>query len=324
MTSRPRRIGGIVLLVLAALLVPVAVIATWTSRTVTDTDAFVARVTPVASSPEVQALVEQEMTAQVTQAIDTRVAPKVTGAIDELAAPDLVKGLLRDLAGSLGGAVEARTASIVAKVVEAPEFATAFEEATRTAHKDLVATLDGDATNNGAVVTQGDTVSIRLATVGNAVRAQLVAAGFSFVDRLPTLEASVPIATVEQLETWQGYYQVLKVLVWLGPLLVIAFAAAGAWLVRDLALAGAWFAGAALVALVVTVLGVRAAVSSGAQRLPDPVAADAARAVVATFGDTLVRNATVVGVLLAVGLAVATWFLVQRGRAPQAADEALR
>ena len=209
MTSGPRRIGGIVLLVLAALLVPVAVIATWTARTVTDTDAFVARIVPVASSPEVQALVEQEMTAQVTQAIDTRVAPTVTGAIDELAAPDLVKGLLRDLAGSLGGAVETRTASIVAKVVEAPEFATAFEQATRTAHQDLVATLDGDATNNGAVVTEGDTVSIKLATVGNAVRQELVGAGFSFVDRLPTLEASVPITTVEQLQTWQGYYQLL-------------------------------------------------------------------------------------------------------------------
>jgi hypothetical protein len=126
MTSRPRRIGGIVLLVLAALLVPAAVIATWTARTVTDTDAFVARVAPVASSPEVQALVEQEMTAQVTQAIDSAVAPRVSGAIDQLAAPDLVKGLLRDLAGSLGGAVETRTASIVAKVVEAPEFASAF------------------------------------------------------------------------------------------------------------------------------------------------------------------------------------------------------
>ena len=44
------------LLVLAALLLPVAVIATWTARSVTD--AFVARVTPVASSPEVEALVE--------------------------------------------------------------------------------------------------------------------------------------------------------------------------------------------------------------------------------------------------------------------------
>ncbi len=322
MTSRPRRIVGIVLLVLAALLVPVAVIATWTARTVTDTDAFVARVTPVASSPEVQALVEQEMTAQVTQAIDTRVAPKVTGAIDELAAPDLVKGLLRDLAGSLGGAVETRTASIVAKVVEAPEFATAFEEATRTAHQDLVATLDGDATTNGAVVTQGDTVSIQLATVGNAVRQELVGAGFSFVDRLPTLEASVPITTVEQLNTWKGYYQLLKVLVWLGPLLVIVFAAAGAWLVRDAAVAGLWFTGVALLALVVAVVALRVIVSGATDRLTDPVAADAARAVVSTFTDTLVRNATVAGILLIIGMAVAAYFAARRRLTPEPAAAA--
>jgi hypothetical protein len=319
MTSRPRRIGGIVLLVLAALLVPVAVIATWTARTVTDTDAFVARVTPVASSPQVQALVEQEMTAQVTQAIDSRVAPRVTGAIDELAAPDLVKGLLRDLAGSLGGAVETRTASIVAKVVEAPEFASAFEEATRTAHADLVATLDGDPTTHGAVVTRGDTVSIRLATVGDAVRQELVGAGFSFVDRLPTLEASVPITTVEQLDTWKGYYRLLTVLVWLGPLLVIVFALAGAWLVRDVAVAALWFTGVALLALVAAVVALRVVVSGATDRLADPVAADAARAVVATFTDTLVRNATVVGIVLVIGLAVAAYVAARRRTAPRSA-----
>ena len=312
MTSRPRRIGGIVLLVLAALLVPVAVIATWTARTVTDTDAFVARVAPVASSTEVQALVEQEMTAQVTQAIDSAVAPRVSGAIDQMAAPDLVKGLLRDLAGSLGGAIETRTASIVAKVVEAPEFANAFEEATRTAHAGLVATLDGDTATNGAVVTEGDTVSIKLATVGNAVRAELVAAGFTFVDRLPTLEASIPITTVEQLENWQGYYQLLQVLVWLGPLLVIGFAVAGTWLVRDVAVAGLWFTGAALLALVATIVAVRVAISGATDRLTDPVAADAARAVVSTFGDTLVRNATVVGIVLIIGLAVSAYVAARR------------
>jgi len=42
---------------------------------------------------------------------------------------------------------------------------------------------------------------------------------------------------------------------------------------------------------------------------------------VATLGDTLVRNATVVGILLAAGLAVAAWFLVQRRRAPLVPDE---
>lgn len=315
MTSRPRRVTGIVLLVLAALLVPVAVIATWAARTVTDTDAFVERVTPVASSPEVQALVEQEMTAQVTSAIDARVAPQVSGAIDQMAAPDLVKGLLRDLAGSLGGAVEARTASVVAKVVQAPEFQSAFEQATRTAHADLVATLEGENTG-GAVVTQGDTVSIKLATVGNAVRDELVAAGFTFVDRLPTLDASIPITTVDQLRTWQGYYQLLKVLVWLGPLLVLVLAVAGAWLLRDLALAGVWFAGAALLALVAAVVGLRVVLSGASDRLADPVAAEAARSVVSTVTETLVRNATVVGVVVILLLAVSAYVAARRRLTP--------
>jgi hypothetical protein len=319
MTSRPRRVTGIVLLVLAALLVPVAVIATWTARTITDTDAFVARITPVASSPQVQALVEQEITAQVASALDSKVAPQVSGAIDQMAAPDLVKGLLRDLAGSVGAAVQTQTANIVAKVVEAPEFQSAFEEATRTAHTNLVATLEGEGTA-GAVVTEGDTVSIKVATVGNAVRAELVAAGFSFVDRLPTLEATVPITTVDQLTTWQGYYQLLQVLVWLGPLLVVVLAVAGAWLLRDLAVAGLWFAGAALLALVAVVVGLRVVLSGVSDQLTDPVAAEAARAVVSTVTETLVRNATVVGIVLILLLAVSAFFAARRRLEPEPVD----
>jgi hypothetical protein len=319
MTSRPRRVTGIVLIVLAALLVPVAVIATWTARTITDTDAFVARITPVASSPQVQALVEQEITAQVASALDSKVAPQVSGAIDQMAAPDLVKGLLRDLAGSVGAAVQTQTANIVAKVVEAPEFQSAFEEATRTAHTNLVATLEGEGTA-GAVVTEGDTVSIKVATVGNAVRAELVAAGFSFVDRLPTLEATVPITTVDQLTTWQGYYQLLQVLVWLGPLLVVVLAVAGAWLLRDLAVAGLWFAGAALLALVAVVVGLRVVLSGVSDQLTDPVAAEAARAVVSTVTETLVRNATVVGIVLILLLAVSAFFAARRRLEPEPVD----
>lgn len=320
MSPRPRRVTGIVLLVLAALLVPVAVVATWTARTITDTDTFVSRVAPVASAPEVQALIEQEMTEQITTAVvDERAAPLVDDAIDSMSAPDLVKNLLRDLAAGVGSAIETRTASIVARVVEAPEFANAFEGATHTAHGDLVAVLEGDATD--AVVTDGDTVSIRLATVGNAVRQGLIDAGFTFVERLPTLEASVPIASVEQLETWRGYYRLLTVLVWLGPVLVLVFAGLGGWLVRDLAVAGTWFSAAALLALVATVVAVRVALSGATERLTDPVAAAAARAVVSTVTGSLARNAVVVGVLLIAVLAVSAWFAAQRRLAPASEPE---
>ena len=101
-------------------------------------------------------------------------------------------------------------------------------------------------------------------------------------------------------------------LVWLGPLLVLVFAVAGAWLLRDVAVAGLWFTGAALLALVAAVVALRVVIANGTDRLADPVAADAARAVVATFGDTLVRNAAVVGILLIIGLAVSAYFAARR------------
>ena len=196
MGSRSRRILAITLLVLAGLLVPVAVVATWTARTVTDTESFVSRVGPVASQPEVQALVSTQLADQVTGAvIDDRVAPRVGEAIDELAAPELVKGLLRDVAASLGGAVEARVQNVADKIVTSPEFQSAFDTALDEAHAELVATLEGDEPQ-GTVITEGTTVSISLATIAGAVRAELVNSGYTFVDRLPQLEATVPIATV--------------------------------------------------------------------------------------------------------------------------------
>lgn len=318
MGARARRTIAVVLLVLAGLLLPVAVVATWTARTVSDTEAFVARVAPVASEPEVQALVSRQLADQVTSAvIDDRVAPRVDEAIDELAAPEPVKGLLRDVAASLGGAVETRVQSVADKVVAAPEFQASFDAALESAHAELVATLEGDAPQ-GTVVTEGTTVSISLATVANAVRAELVDAGYSFVDRLPQLQATVPIATVEQLETWQGYYGILKAMVWLGPLLVVVLLAIGVWLLRDLALAGLWFAGSAFLALVAVTVGVRSAVGSVTAGITDPLAADASRAVVATLTSTLVRNATVVGVLLVIILAASAYVAARRRLTPSA------
>lgn len=322
MGPRARSRIGVVLLVLAGLLLPVAVVATWTARTVSDTEAFVARVGPVASEPEVQALVAQQLADQVTTAvIDDRVAPRVSGAIDELTAPEPVKGLLRDVAASLGGAVEARVQGVADALVASPEFRASFDAALETAHSELVATLEGD-TPEGVVVSEGNTVSISLATVANAVRAELVNAGYSFVERLPTLQATVPIATVEQLDAWQGYYAVLTALVWVGPLLVLLLLAAGAWLRRDLAVSGLWFAASGFLALVAVTVVVRAAVGSATAGITDPLALDASRAVIATLTDTLVRNAVVVGVLLLVILAVSAYLAARRRLAPKVAQQA--
>ena len=173
-------------------------------------------------------------------------------------------------------------------------------------------------------MTEGDTVSIKLATVGNAVRAQLVNAGFSFVDRIPPLEASIPIATVEQLRDLAGLLPGAQGAGLARPAARHRLRGRPAtWLLRDLAVAGLWFAGAALLALVVRGRGrARRVVSGATDRLTDPVAADAARAVVSTFTDTLVRNATVVGIVLAVRLAVSGYLAARRAAGARADADA--
>jgi hypothetical protein len=151
------------------------------------------------------------------------------------------------------------------------------------------------------------------------VRAELVAAGYSFVDRLPELQATVPIATIDQLETWQGYYDILKAMVWLGPLLVVVLLSTGVWLLRDAALSGLWFAGSAFLALIAVTVGVRAAVGSVTAGIADPLAADAARAIIDTLTNTLVRNATAVGVLLVIALAACAYVAARRRLEPPTA-----
>jgi len=65
---------------------------------------------------------------------------------------------------------------------------------------------------------------------------------------------------------------------------------------------------------------VRAVVGSATSDIADPLAADAARAIVATLTATLVRNATVVGLLLVITLAAASYVAARRRLTPTPAS----
>jgi hypothetical protein len=59
-------VGSAILLVLGLLLVPVSVLAVWTNNQVSNTERFVATVSPVAADPAVQAALANRITAEVT------------------------------------------------------------------------------------------------------------------------------------------------------------------------------------------------------------------------------------------------------------------
>lgn len=143
--ARFRRVVVGVLVVLFAVLVPVTTVATWTHRTVLNTDAYVSTVAPIASDPAVTQAVSREVTDQAYAALDPQQI--IAGAL-----PPKAAFLAGPIANGAKGAIE----SAVNKVLLSPQFQELWTAANRFAHAQLVAVLRGDTTTlqttNGKVV----------------------------------------------------------------------------------------------------------------------------------------------------------------------------
>jgi len=81
--QRWRTIVAAVCIVVACLLAPLSVVAVWTRNQVTNTDRYVATVSPLASDPAIQDAVADQITAQVLAYID--IQGLTTQAVEALA-----------------------------------------------------------------------------------------------------------------------------------------------------------------------------------------------------------------------------------------------
>jgi hypothetical protein len=150
------------LIVVACVLAPLSVAAIWTRNQVTNTDRYVATVTPLARDPAIQAAIADQITAQVFSYID--VQGLLNQSVDALAERGLSPRLadqLQAFAVPLADGVRSFTRSQIAKVVQSDAFADAWVQANRVAHDQLVAALTGE--KGGAITVENDTVSVNLA-----------------------------------------------------------------------------------------------------------------------------------------------------------------
>ncbi|WP_062528942.1 hypothetical protein [Demequina rhizosphaerae] len=222
---RGRAFLGILLIVIATLLAPVSTVAAFAAREASDTDAFVGTLAPLAQDPAVQALIVDEATDAIDQALDTDalVNELLSQVIDENSTPRLANA--SDLLGPLL-ADQARVAirSALTTVVQSDAFATVWEEALRLTHQQLVAVMEADA--EGAVsIDDTGVVSIQLAPIIAQLKPALVDAGFTLADSIPEVDASITVAEVPAIAKARLGYSVLtttgNVLPWVALLLLI-------------------------------------------------------------------------------------------------------
>jgi hypothetical protein len=230
--QRWRSIVAALLIVIGCVLAPLSVAAVWTRNQVTNTDRYVATVTPLADDPAIQNAITDQITAQVFRYIDVR--GLTNQAVDALAERGLTPALadqLRALAVPIANGVQSFTREQVAKVVQSDAFADAWVQANRAAHDELVKALTGEG--GRAITVENDTVSVNLAAFIQVVKQRLVDAGFSVAARIPEVDASFVLFQSADVTRARSAFNLLNTLgVWL-PVVAIVLLVLGVYVARD-------------------------------------------------------------------------------------------
>ncbi|NUR07945.1 MAG: hypothetical protein HOQ45_13185 [Nocardioidaceae bacterium] len=218
--SRWRWVGAGVLFLVVALLAPLAIVATWVHDEVSDTDRYVETVAPLASDPAVQNAAIDKITNAIYTRLNVQAVTKE--AIDALSSqglPPRVTTSLNALSTPLANGVRSFIENAVTRLIRSPQFQEAWVAANREAHAELVAVLTGKG--GDTIQVQGDTVSVNLAAVIDAVKTRLTDAGFSLASRIPEVNASFPIMQTADISKAQTGFRVLSALARTLPILAL-------------------------------------------------------------------------------------------------------
>lgn len=294
---RTRTAFAVVLIVLAAVLTPLATVSVWADSFIGDTDRYVATMRPLASDPDVQDAVANRVTGAVMDRID--VDDLLAGVAPE-DRPRLEKAL-----GAASGPITSGLTSLVhnaaQKFVTSPAFATVWNRLNRTAHAAVDKALTGSG--DGAVQVENGMVTLDLAPVVDKVKQELVDGGLTVAANIPEVHTSITLMqSTGTLAKAKKGFRLLQLLSWVLPLLVALLVVGGVLLAvrrrRTLCAAALAVAAGALVLGLALWLGR----SFYLDALPPTVDHDAAGAVYDTlvrFLRTAVRVVAVLGVVVA-------------------------
>jgi hypothetical protein len=215
-----------VLVVLMAMLAPLAVVARWAHDEVADTDRYVESVAPLADDPAIQAAVTDRITDEVVARLQiSAVTDEAVKALSERGLPPRAATSLQALGGPLSSAVESFIRNQVGQLVASDEFQTAWEEANRQAHTQLVAVLTGKDTD--VVEISNNAVSVNLATVVETVKQRLIDRGFTLAERLPPINAQFTLFQSDDITKAQNAFRLLSALnTWLPIVILVLLAVA--------------------------------------------------------------------------------------------------
>jgi hypothetical protein len=189
--------------------------------------------------------------------------------------------------------VEPLVRPAVHRAVSDPAFARAWEVANRILHEQVIGILSGRTPTTRS----GSMTGLQLAPVSDTVRDQLGAAGVPFADRLPTVQATLPLLPSDDLAKARGAYRLLDTWGRVLPFVVLLLVAVGALVARRGARALARTAFGSLVALGLLAVAVLSGRVAATAVVPSSVPSPVAYALYDTFTAGLWRDVVVAAAL---------------------------
>src|SRR5215216_5366071 len=234
--KRWRTIVATLLIVVACVLAPLSVAAIWARNQVTNTDRYVATVTPLAQDPAIQQAITDQITAQVftyidIQALTTQVVDALSTRVEGRGLPPQAAGALQGLAGPVANGVQGFVRTQVERIVQSQAFEDAWIQANRVAHEALVKALTGEG--GGAVTVENDTVTLNLGPFIQTVKQRLVAQGFTLAERIPQVDKSFVLFQSQDITRARSAFNLLNTLGnWL-PVVALVLLAIGIYVAAD-------------------------------------------------------------------------------------------
>lgn len=217
-----------ILLIVAMVLTPVAIVAHWATSEVTNTERFVSTLSPLASNPEVQQVVIDEVTGLIKEQVDI---PEITDSLftglgKALNLPEKAQKALDLLVSPVANGVDSLITNVVTTAVESDAFQKAWTKTLTLTQEQTVALLSGDP-NSMLQLSNDGTLSLPLKPIIVEIKATLVKQGVGFANAIPEVDKSITLGKIPELALARVIYQVgVGIGTWL-PWIVAGLFAAG-------------------------------------------------------------------------------------------------
>lgn len=243
--GRWRAAVAVVLIVIGALLAPVAVVGFWAKTVVNSTDTFVSTLAPLIHDPAIQSVLVNEVVTVINEKAD--INGTVSNLFDGLEALDLpprAKDALKLLEQPAAAGVNTLIRTAAERLVASDAIASVWEQSLRISHTQILGALQSDSSSALVLGPNGE-VGIQIAPIIEAVKTALVNQGFGLAAQIPVVDRVIPIAQSDSFVQARTAYRLLTALGFILPWASLILLAAGVLVARHRATALIW-AGLAL------------------------------------------------------------------------------